>query len=130
MDTAAGDTGAKAAAALCSADQLVDYAHISKSPPRAVQAHGWWRNVNCKATLAKVTVQVQKKNVLGLWVDVGQPGSSTVASGGGAGNRATARYTCNGTGTHTFRAWVDVDIVGVADLPNKTYSGAQTLACN
>lgn len=118
------------AAGLCSLQQAGDYAHISSTAPRAASAHGWWYNTNCKATHAVVTVRLQKKGLLGVWSNVGTKGVATVKSGGGSGNRATSRYTCSGSSKHKFRSWVDVDVVGVADLPKKLYTPERELACN
>lgn len=115
---------------VCNFTQEGDYAHISSTPPQAVSAHGWWTNGDCPTTTAVVTTQVQKKNVLGIWVDVGDRGVKTVKSGGGSTNRSASRYTCSSTAKHTFRSWVDVDLVGVADAPNKLYTPARDLACN
>ena len=117
------------AAGLCSLEQAGDYAHISSTAPRAASAYGLWYNVDCKASHAVVTVQLQKKGFLGTWFDVGTEGVATVRPGGGAGNRATSRYACSGSSEHSFRSWVDVDVVGVADLPNKLYTPERTLAC-
>ncbi len=64
-----------------------------------------------------------------LWFNVVAEGKKTVYSGGGSANRAQSRYLCNGYARKEFRAWVDVDVVGVVDAPNRTYSSAFTLAC-
>ena len=118
------------AAALCNFEQLGDYAHVSSSAPPTASAHGWWRNVDCNATHAVVTTQLQKKNVAGFWVDVGTRGVKTVLSGGGSVARSNSRYVCSGTSKHQFRSWVDVDLVGINDLPNKLYTSERTLDCN
>jgi hypothetical protein len=123
-------TSAAASSRVCNFQQAGDYAHISGSLPLAVSAHGWWRNVDCRATHAVVTVQVQKQNVLGIWVDVGTRGVATVRSGGGSVNRTVSRYICRSSTVHTFRSWIDVNLVGVEDAPNKLYTPKRKLACN
>jgi hypothetical protein len=124
--------------AICVAVQRVDYPHISTSNPtgpRAVQAHGNWDKGNCNATLADVTTQIDRKNPIGLFQAVGKQGKGRLApnpkglTSGGAG-RVTARYDCNGTAKAPFRAWTSIDMVGIADTPNKQYSPAtESMAC-
>lgn len=118
-----------AVAAICLADQAGDYPHISTDGSGQLSGHGWWQNVNCKATRATVTVKLQVRNWLGFWFDVGTPGVKTVVEGGGAGNRATARYNCNGAGPRDFRTWVSIDMIGIADAPNATTSPAVSRPC-
>lgn len=118
---------------VCTFVQRVDYAHISStSSNRAVQSHENWGNVNCDYASAVVTTMVQKKNVLGLWVDVGSAGQKTLPPSThlGSANRVTAHYDCSSSATHTFRSWTDVDVIGIADLPNKQYSPGRELGCN
>lgn len=117
------------AAGICAFTQHGDRAHISSSGgPRAVQAHGWWQKGNCKATIATVTVQLQKK-IGTRWVDVGRQGSGEFGAGGGRGKRATARYECKGTARTTYRSWVDVNVHGILDTPGAYWSAEVTLNC-
>lgn len=116
-------------AVLCKFLQHGDNPHLSSTAPRTASVHGWWENIDCKASKAVVTIQLQRKNSLGFWFDVGTEGRKTVCSGGGSANRANSRYLCNGSARVQFRVWVDVDVVGVADASNRTYSSAFTLAC-
>jgi hypothetical protein len=74
-----------------------DNVHISNSAYEA-SGHGWWVNINCPATLAVVTVQLQEYYSDGSWRNKGTLGRSTVRSGGGSGNRATGRAVCNNRG--------------------------------
>lgn len=117
---------------ICEFAQRVDSAHISHSGgPRAVQSHGSWGNKNCAYPFATVTTGVMKRNVVGIYVDVGRLGQAVLPPGdGGRGNRVTARYECNGTGRHWFQSWTDVDVHGITDLPNKVFSTPEPLGCN
>lgn len=123
------------AAWVCTALQKVDLPHISfTSAVRAVQAHGAWNRGDCKSDAAVVTTQVDKQlGPLGFFFAVGVQGKGTLRSTNGipsgANNRVTTRYVCNGTGQGRFRAWTDVDVIGIADAPNKTYSPETNIAC-
>ena len=105
-----------------------DYVHISRTPPRAASAHGWWERIDNEAPLALVTVQLQIKR-LGPWLDVGAPGSEVVKAGGGSANRANARVPCVGFGVHEWRSVVDVDLIGYVDSAERTITSARTLPC-
>lgn len=127
--TVTTDAGAKA---ICTAYGKVDYAHISSTSGNlAVQSHGGWINGNCSATHAAITVGVMKKNVVGIFVDVGTLGKKTLPSGAwGSGNWAVGHYNCSSSATHTFQSWVDVDMIGISDWINKTFSLPTNLGCN
>jgi hypothetical protein len=118
----------------CEFVQRVDSAHIStKSKPRiAVQSHGNWGNVNCAYTSAVVETWVLKRNVVGIYVKVGSPGKKTMRPSAslGSANRVTAHYGCKNQTEHTFKSWTDVDVIGIADLPNRQYSLPRPLRCN
>ncbi|TQL02935.1 hypothetical protein FBY24_2023 [Cellulomonas sp. SLBN-39] len=117
--------------ASCQFNNAIDSIHYSSTPPATLSVHGWWINVNCtKDIKAVVTTQLQKKNSIGLWVDVGSRGVKTVYSGGGSANRSTSRYACTSGSAHSFRAWVDVDVVGIPDLPDKYYHPEASFPCN
>jgi hypothetical protein len=126
------DAGAdqRAAAARNVFQTLGDAVHLSSTPPPAMSAHGWWRRISGPATQARVTVQIQQH--WGGWVSVGSPGVATVRSGGGAGNRATARVGCHQYAgrTYTYRSIVDVDIIGYNDTPEKLYTPARETNCS
>lgn len=124
----AGDQRAAAARALF--ETLGDRVHVSSTPPPAMSAHGWWRRISGPATTARVTVQIQQH--WGGWVSVGAPGVAVVRSGGGAGNRATARVRCHRYRgrTYTYRSVVDVDIIGYNDSAEKLYTPAAETNCS
>lgn len=129
-DGEVAQNGRAARAAICVAVNRVDYPHISKtSSYLAVQAHGNWDKGTCKATLADVTTQLDRKNPIGLFQAVGTPGKNRLApnnkglTSGGAG-RVTAHYRCNGTAAAPFRAWTKIDMVGIADTQNATITPA------
>lgn len=114
----------------CTFQTRGDNVHISSTPPRTVSAHGYWTNITCPTgTKAVVTTQLQRKNALGIWINVGTVGKKTVYAGGGSANRSVGRYTCNGTDTNTYRSKVDVDIVGWFDTYEKYTSKEVRLSC-
>lgn len=115
-------------AVLCHFETHGDWVHISGTLPRAASAHGWWNNIDCKATKADVTVQLQIE-MDGKWKNVGEPGKATVLPGGGGGKRATARVNCVNQDQNMWRSWVDVDLVGVIDDTYKYYPDPKPLAC-
>lgn len=113
----------------------MDNLHISSSLPTTLSVHAWWVNTNCSTTKAIVTVGIQKRNAAGLWFNADRPttnpGKKTVFSGGGSANRANARYECFSVGQlNTYRTWVDVDLVGIADTPGRSYSGTYSMWCD
>lgn len=119
---------------LCSFNQAGDYVHVSTwndVPGTQITAsgHGWWENVNCEATKANVTVQLQAY-VGGKWVNKGLPGyKAAVYSGGGSSNRAAAQCGCSSTAKTKWRSVVDVDLVGQDDSPDKLTTPEVTIAC-
>lgn len=102
-----------------------DYVHVSLGD---ASGHGWWENVDCNATQAVVTVQLQQY-INGSWVDAGSPGSKTVYSGGGSANRAVGRARCNSSAYTAWRSEVDVDVIGTPDDPSKLYTPTRYLYC-
>lgn len=117
-------------AEVCGFEQKADKPHIASSAgARAVHSHGYWLKGDCKATKATVTIHLQKK-INGWWVDVGTEGKGDYKPGGGRGKRATARYECKGHASTTYRAWVDVDLYGYFDTPNRAHSVEATLDCS
>lgn len=123
------DDTARQIARACGFLQEGDNPHFSSDATGELSAHGSWQKTSCSATQATVTVQLQYKNQFGLWINRGTQGKKTVAAGGGAGKRATARYVCVGNKGNLYRSWIDVDVVGVADLPNRVYSTEVARAC-
>ncbi|MFM9442094.1 hypothetical protein [Streptomyces acidiscabies] len=105
-----------------------DDVHFSSTPPPTVSAHGWWIDENSGDAKAKVTVKLQVKERNGSWRTV-TTGTKTVKQGGGSARRANARKTCVGTASTTWRSEVDVDIIGVADSPDKLVTPVRTYAC-
>lgn len=118
---------------VCFFSAYADNPHISStSSTVAIQAHGWWVNGNCPATAAIVKVGLMKSknnsNPDDYW-DVGAQGTAQVASGGGKGKRATAHYDCPAGETAWYKAWVDVDLVGVIDDPTLKWSNTVRVTC-
>lgn len=116
----------------CVFDTKTDDIHISKTKVD-VSGHAWWVAVsNCPPDLtATVEAQLQTRNPDGVWADRGDPGvNDNARSGSGTGKWAAAHFTCtNLTANNTWRLEVDVDLNGVADLPNKDHSGNYDIKC-
>lgn len=114
-----------------------DLPHFSKTAGD-VSVHGWWEKTPVKATPAKkavVTVWLQAKGHWSgaSWFTAGY-NKGTVAPGPGSGRWVSARVTCKqgpigGDGKYSFRAKVDVDLVGYADSPEKAYGRTASIAC-
>lgn len=116
-------------AAVCTFYSRGDNVHISSTLPRSASGHGWWDNVNCNTSTATVTIQLQQYYSDGTWRNVGAAGSATVRSGGGAGNRATGRVTCNSTAVSGWRSVIDVNLVGLLDDPGKLTTPTRNISC-
>ena len=102
-----------------------DYVHVTRGQ---ASGHGWWLKGTTNATKAKVTVQLQYKPKKGSrWHNRGKAGVRVL--GPGSSKRANARMTCRSSGRKQWRSWVDVDLIGYIDTPNKYYSPARTLKC-
>lgn len=114
----------------CNFTQHGDYVHISSTPPATSSGHGWWENIDCKATKAVITVELQvKKN--GAWVTVAT-GTKTVGPGGGSSNRAVGRALCADRAPNWWRSVIDVDLVDTADAAdagNKLTTPETVVAC-
>ncbi|WP_274561662.1 hypothetical protein [Streptomyces spiramyceticus] len=107
-----------------------DHVHISSTAPATASAHGWWKKISGPGTKAKVTIELQALDYRdNKWKTVAT-GSKTVKSGGGSVNRANARKTCtNRVMQVKWRSRIDVDLIGVADSPEKAITATKTLWC-
>lgn len=105
-----------------------DTVHVSSTPPATASAHGWWFRLSGAGSTAKVTVRLQSLDYFGHW-DTVATRWKVVKSGGGRGNRATARRACVGPATSRWRSLVDVDVVGVDDSPETAFSPERSLPC-
>lgn len=102
-----------------------DYVHVTRGQ---ASGHGWWIKGTAKATKAKVTVQLQyKPKKTSSWNRRGKAGVKTI--GPGTSKRANARMTCRSQARKQWRSWVDVNLIGYLDSPNKLYTSARTLKC-
>lgn len=113
----------------CDFETKGDWVHISSTAPKAASAHGWWNNIDCNADRAHVTVRLQFRRTVGGWEDIGFVGSEDVLSGGGSANRANARVMCANDDLTDWRSVVDVDVIGIADWPDKLYTPERELPC-
>lgn len=111
-----------------------DNPHISStSSTIAVQSHCWWDNVDCSASTATVTIGLlrSERNLNpDDFHDVGRRGKSRVVAGGGKGNRATTHFDCNPGDVAWYKAWVDVDVDGVIDSSDITWSNTVKVSCH
>lgn len=111
---------------LCRYETIADRPHRSG---QEVSVHGSWKakNPDDCPLYADVEVQLQAhwcNDPMDCdWVTIADA-EKRVLSGGGRGKRATARRSCTPTpGKLTgYRNVVDVDLVGVPDLPGKAYN--------
>ncbi len=110
---------------LCRFTMEGDYPHLSNHR-REVSTHGWWEiesdNQNCPE-YAYVEVWLQANwcdFITGCrWITLAHQ-EKRIREGGGSGRRTTARYDCASNELLVgYRNVVDVDLVGVPDLPNK-----------
>lgn len=102
-----------------------DDVHVTRGQ---ASGHGWWLKGTTNAAKAKVTVQLQyKPRKNSSWQNRGRAGVRTIKSGGS--KRANARMTCRSRGNKQWRSWVDVDLIGYLDTPNKLYTRAKTIKC-
>jgi hypothetical protein len=118
---------ARAALETCVFYTRGDFVHVSSTEPQAASGHGWWTNGDCPTPLADVSVRLQLlKN--GTWTDVAW-GSKVVPSGGGAGNRATARVNCRTIAWNQWRSVIDVDLLGMFDTTDVLITQTRGLFC-
>ena len=102
-----------------------DYVHVTRGQ---ASGHGWWLKGTAKAAKAKVTVQLQYKPTKNSrWLNRGKAGVRTIKPG--TSIRANARMTCRSSKYKQWRSWVDVDLIGYLDTPNKLYTPARTIKC-
>ncbi|MFJ7199971.1 MULTISPECIES: hypothetical protein [unclassified Streptomyces] len=108
-----------------------DHVHVSSTPPATASAHGWWMDPlgKHKNVKAKVTVWLQTKHG-NTWRTVAEGSKKVKAGGKGASSRrANARRTCENRDKTQWRSVIDVDLIGIADSPEKAVTRAVTLAC-
>jgi hypothetical protein len=116
----------------CTYQQANDDPHFS-STAGDVSMHAWWNYAGgtCPAT-SLVTGGLQGyfcSSMFGCrWVTVATDNGS-YKSGGGSGRRATPRITCSGSGLVGWRGWTDVDLPGINDPADVTYSTIVNLSC-
>jgi hypothetical protein len=114
----------------CSYQQANDNPHISGGD---ASVHGYWlfAGGSCPSQ-AQVTVDLQAywcDEISGCrWINVAR-GSGDYASGGGRGRRANARLTCASSEATGWRGVTDVDLPGMSDPSDVTYSTIVDLAC-
>ncbi len=108
-----------------------DRPHISTSEgPRAASVHGWWDQVSGPAKTATVRIELWAKGPHDQFFrKVGTETKNSIPSGGGRGNRATARAECKNNDNTVFRGDVDVDIDGHPDAPGIVRGEEVTLPC-
>ncbi|MEE1770149.1 hypothetical protein PUR34_18860 [Streptomyces sp. JV185] len=108
-----------------------DHVHVSSTPPATASAHGWWMDPlgKHKNVKAKVTVWLQTKHG-NTWRTVAEGSKKVKAGGKGASSRrANARKTCENRDRTQWRSVIDVDLIGIADSPEKAVTRTVTLAC-
>ncbi|MEW1750204.1 hypothetical protein [Streptomyces angustmyceticus] len=105
-----------------------DRVHISSTPPRTASAHAWWTHVSGPGTKAKVTIWLQMKSGR-TWHSVAKNAKNLKSGNGGSARRVVARKKCANSSRHQWRTMIDVDLIGVADSPEKAYTKPVTVKC-
>lgn len=105
-----------------------DRVHISSTPPRTASAHAWWTHVSGPGTKAKVTIWLQMKSGR-TWHSVAKNAKNLKSGNGGSARRVVARKKCANSSKHQWRTMIDVDLIGVADSPEKAYTKPVTVKC-
>jgi hypothetical protein len=108
-----------------------DHVHVSSTPPATASAHGWWLDPlgKHKNVKAKVTIWLQTKHG-NTWKTVAEGSKKVKAGGKGASSRrANARKTCKNRDRTQWRSVIDVDLIGIADSPEKAVTKTVTLSC-
>lgn len=119
----------RAKAPACVGRAIFDNIHPSGAD---YSMHGWWEMVDgcAPGDTANLTGQLQAKAPDGHWVYVGAPGGKTgTFERGGSANRMPFRVTCRSAAMTTYRAEMDIDLVGYVDDPRKDYSQEYTVPC-
>uniref|UniRef100_A0AAU2VK90 Secreted protein n=1 Tax=Streptomyces sp. NBC_00008 TaxID=2903610 RepID=A0AAU2VK90_9ACTN len=105
-----------------------DRVHISSTPPRTASAHAWWTHVSGPGTKAKVTIWLQMKSGK-KWHSVARNAKNLKSGNGGSARRVVARKKCANRNKRQWRTKIDVDLIGVADSPEKAYTKPVTVKC-
>ncbi|MEW9517667.1 hypothetical protein [Streptomyces tubercidicus] len=105
-----------------------DRVHISSTPPRTASAHAWWTHISGPGTKAKVTIWLQMKSGR-AWHSVAKNAKNLKSGNGGSARRVVARKKCSNSSKHQWRTKIDVDLIGVADSPEKAYTKPVTVKC-
>lgn len=105
-----------------------DRVHISSTPPRTASAHAWWTHVSGPGTKAKVTIWLQMKSGQ-RWHSVAKNAKNLKSGNGGSARRVVARKKCANQNKRQWRTMIDVDLIGVADSPEKAYAKPVTVKC-
>ncbi|MFJ2816755.1 hypothetical protein ACIQOU_22315 [Streptomyces sp. NPDC091279] len=111
-----------------------DYVHVSSTKPATASAHGWWFKVKGPGSKAKVTIWLQtRKKGTSKWHTVAK-GAKTVKPSKKLNKapstwRANARKTCANRQVREWRSVIDVDIIGVADSPEKAVTKVRQVKC-
>ncbi|NEA39886.1 hypothetical protein [Streptomyces sp. SID11385] len=108
-----------------------DRVHISSTPPRTASAHAWWTHVAGPGTKAKVTIWLQVKATKkgSKWHSVAKNSKNLKSGNGGSARRVVARKKCANRNTRQWRTLIDVDLIGVADTPEKVSTKTVTVRC-
>lgn len=108
-----------------------DYVHVSTTQ---ASGHGWWDYVSGTMPPNGVTVTVTLQVYLTLpvcagYYDVTTSKGVVYSSGGGSGNRVTARATCTSKTPKMWRSVVTVVVNTVTSSVGSVATSPQTLKC-
>ncbi|MFJ1618454.1 hypothetical protein [Streptomyces sp. NPDC088249] len=109
-----------------------DHVHVSSTPPATASAPGWWLDPlgKHKNVKAKVTIWLQTRHGH-TWKTVAEGAKNVKAGAARAPVPAapTPAKTCENRDKTQWRSVIDVDLIGVADSPEKAVTKTVTLSC-
>ncbi len=124
-DSAAENTGTSLQSIRCRFKSGADNPHRS-STGFAVSAHGWWNETSRPKGQCPEFADVEARLQVAWcddftgcrWITLAKK-EKRVREGGGSSNRTAVRFDCASTRVVGYRNVVDVDLVGMPDLPNR-----------
>ena len=115
---------------------FADRPHVSTTSVmrKAIQSHATWKwmspcSMHVTATVKTQLMKSYHNRNPDDFFDVGTPPVGTIWPDGGSANRITAHYDCVPGETAWYKAWVDVDVNGMADSSKLHWSTTQKVTC-
>lgn len=118
-------SGPQALGLWCTPGSGRDNPHLSLGD---VSGHGWWTKGTCTKDRAEVWNCLAEYYTDNTWRWKACSATAVLWPGGGAGNRTTARRTCESALVTTWRNYVDVNVIDESDSGEQPYNTAN-VAC-